>query len=622
MVGHPPEGLAVALEGDVVDKGAVEVVRHLRAELAQLLARADAHDLAVVGAPDRQRRAPVALARQRPVDVVLEPLAEAPVLDVLGTPVNRLVGGEQLVLDLGRADVPAGLGVVDERRVAAPAVRVGVLVLAGAEEPPGLAQRLDDVGVGLAHVHPRERAGALVEAAVGLDGVVDREPVLRGEPEVVLAEGGPGMHHAGAVLDRDEVAREHRVAALAVVADVREGWLVAQPEERRAGHRLLDLGLVAEDALEERLGEDQAIAVVVRRASGSAGGEGSRYSSADVGDLGIDGDRRVRHQRPGHRGPGEQRDARVVEQRELDVDGRIDRVLVALRHLVARERGAAARAVGDHPVALGEQALRPDLLERPPDGFDVLVRERVVGVVRVDPEADPLGQVVPLIDVAQHRLAALRVELGDAVALDVVLRGEAELPLDLELDREAVAVPAALARDEVPGHRAVAGEDVLEDPGQHVVRARSPVGRGRSLVELERRRSLAAADRLAEDIALTPAREHLLLELGERLGAVHGTVAGHRAVDSRYRSLSLPGRLFSGFGLRQPRRAGEGVGDSGRPGPLSANDLRPILGLAESLSAWPGPRARSRRRRRISRALGPNDLRSGPCAAAGRTGAP
>ena len=41
---------------------------------------------AVRALPDRQRRAPVALARQRPVDVALEPLAEAPVLDVLRVP--------------------------------------------------------------------------------------------------------------------------------------------------------------------------------------------------------------------------------------------------------------------------------------------------------------------------------------------------------------------------------------------------------------------------------------------------------------------------------------------------------------------------------------------------------
>ena len=84
--------------------------------------------VAVLAAPDRQRRAPVALARDRPVDVVLEPLAEAPVLDVLRVPVDGLVGGQQPVAQRRRADVPGRLGVVEQRRAAAPAVRVGVQV--------------------------------------------------------------------------------------------------------------------------------------------------------------------------------------------------------------------------------------------------------------------------------------------------------------------------------------------------------------------------------------------------------------------------------------------------------------------------------------------------------------
>ena len=92
--------------------------------------------LAGLVAPDRQRRAPVALAPERPVDVVLQPAPEAAVLDVLGVPVDGLVGRQQPVLDRGRADVPGRLGVVEQRRAAAPAVRVGVQQALGAEQPP------------------------------------------------------------------------------------------------------------------------------------------------------------------------------------------------------------------------------------------------------------------------------------------------------------------------------------------------------------------------------------------------------------------------------------------------------------------------------------------------------
>jgi hypothetical protein len=74
-------------------------------------------------------------------------------------------------------------------------------------------------------------------------------------------------------------------------------------------------------------------------------------------------------------------------------------------------------------------------------------------VLGVDPERDPLGQRRPVLEELEDRLAALGVELGDAVALDVVLGVEAELLLDRDLDGQAVAVPAALALDVVAAHR-------------------------------------------------------------------------------------------------------------------------------------------------------------------------
>ena len=234
---------------------------------------------------------------------------------------------------------------------------------------------------------------------------------------------------------------------------------------------------------------------------------------------------------------------------------------------------------GHDPVALDEQPLLPDLLERPPDGLHVLVREREVGVVGVDPEADPLGQLVPLVDVAQHGLAAAGVELGDAEALDVVLVGEAELLLDLELHRQAVAVPAGLARHVVALHRLVAREDVLEHAAQDVVRPGPPVRGRRALVEDERRGALAAADRLVEDVALAPALEHLLLELGERLGGVDRAVASHEQSILRARARLTPRGMtfrpdacYTSGRIAEPHPVGPGADggpkcSTGRTGP-------------------------------------------------------
>ena len=101
-----------------------------------------------------------------------------------------------------------------------------------------------------------------------------------------------------------------------------------------------------------------------------------------------------------------QRRRRLGREREAHVDGILGDVLVALRHLVAADRRAAARAVGHDLVALVEQALVPDLPQQPPHRLDVLVGVGVVGVVEVDPEADALGEALPLLEVGGDALAA------------------------------------------------------------------------------------------------------------------------------------------------------------------------------------------------------------------------
>ena len=182
---------------------------------------------------------------------------------------------------------------------------------------------------------------------------------------------------------------------------------------------------------------------------------------------------------------------------------------------MAADRRAAARAVRHDLVALVEQVLVPDLPQQPPDRLDVVVGVGVVGVVQVDPEADALGEALPLLEVRGDALAAQLVELGDAVGLDLPLAVDAEAALDLELDRQAVRVPAGLARHAVAAHRLVAREEVLEDARDDVVRARPAVGRGRPLVEHEDGGVLAALEALLEDAVLLPELEDARVERRE-----------------------------------------------------------------------------------------------------------
>ncbi len=257
---RPVAALALAAPAELVDVGAVEVLGDLARALPDVRDGAGAEALVAVGGialPDRQRRAPVAVARERPVDVALEPLAEAAVLDVLGVPADLLVGRQQPVADLGGLHVPARLRVVEERGVAAPAVRIGVQVGLGTQQLPVGLQRLDDVLVGLLDEAAREVRDPLVEAAAVVDRVLQLDPVLLAEPEVVLTEGDRGVHEPGSLVGGDEVGEQNGVAAGAVVGDVVEGRLVGGAGEGLAGEMREHFGVLAEGVLDSIPGEHE-----------------------------------------------------------------------------------------------------------------------------------------------------------------------------------------------------------------------------------------------------------------------------------------------------------------------------------------------------------------------------
>ena len=213
-----------------------------------------------------------------------------------------------------------------------------------------------------------------------------------------------------------------------------ERRLVARAEDVAPVEALGDPRVLAEHRGQARLGEHEAVL------------------GAHVGEVGRDGERGVREHRPRRRRPRQQAVARAHRAHWLgDGEGHVDRgvldVLVALGDLVRGQGRPAAHAVRHDLVALEQQVLVPHRLERPPHRLDVGRVERAVRVLEVDPVADALGQRGPVLEELEHGVAALLVELGDAVALDVVLGGEAELLLDRDLDREPVTVPAALALD-------------------------------------------------------------------------------------------------------------------------------------------------------------------------------
>ena len=155
------------VDRDRVDPGPVQLLQAVEAgrrALAQLLLRGDDVHVPVRAEPERQRQAPVALARDAPVAHVAQPVLHA-LAEVRRRPLDGGVGVDHRLADLVAADEPLVDDAEDQLRAAAPAVRVAVLVGLLADEPAAALEVLGD------------EVGHLVRAVAGeLAIALDEEP--------------------------------------------------------------------------------------------------------------------------------------------------------------------------------------------------------------------------------------------------------------------------------------------------------------------------------------------------------------------------------------------------------------------------------------------------------------
>ena len=410
-------------------------------------------------------------------------------------------------------------------------------------QQPALIQVGHDLGVGVLDELAREGI-VPCDDALQVHGLHEVQALLPSQPQVLVAEGRRNVDDARPVLHGHEVGGDH------------PGSEVTLPVRRRQDARLepADPGAEIGGSIQRRVAQPHQIAARQRGDYGEflpdvvlhqGGGESDALLAFVVFNLhdgifgiGVNSEGGVARQCPRRSCPCQQvcgriagvegrRDCRPIGRgidAELDEHRRVRRVLlVAEGQLVGAEAGDAAGAVGSAPHALVQQATVPQGFEYPPPRLDVVVFEGDIRVVHVHPEADPVGHFLPLADVAEDALAALLVELLDAVFLDVALAGEAQLLLYAELDWQAVGIPAALAEHLVALHRLVAAHHVLEDAGQDVVNAGAAVGSGRPVVEHEARRALPLRAGAAEHIAFLPVLQDTGVQFGKADSAGNGT---------------------------------------------------------------------------------------------------
>ena len=327
---------------DVIDIRAMQLdIRiDIMAELQQLFAAADDVHMAALTGPDRQRRAPVALAGKAPVDDVIQEVAHAAFLDVVRHPVDGAVVAHQLVVHGGHLDEPALAGVVDERRIAAPAERIIVLKLRRFNQQAAFLQVGQHELVRILDEHARP-LGLVGQAALRIHQLHERQVVFAAHTRVVLAERRGDVNDAGAVAHGDIAVADDVVELCALALHFVER-LILDVFQCAALHRLHDNGLfflAAEDGLHQRARHIVGVAL-----------EGQLH----IVLVRVDAQRDVAGQRP--RGGRPRGEVGVLRALHLEAHNRgsLLHALVALRHFVAGKRGAAARAVRHDLVALVE----------------------------------------------------------------------------------------------------------------------------------------------------------------------------------------------------------------------------------------------------------------------------
>ena len=409
-------------------------------------------------------------------------------------------------------------------------MRVAVLVGELFEQKPLLFQERDDALVRLFDEHARKVGDGGFEAAALVHHVHDGQAVLLPDAVVVLAEGGRDVHDARAVGQGDvpvahDVVRLFAVAALGigeerfvfaalVFAPLLHGERCIRPLFEQRGH--------------ERLREHVA-----------------RAGRLDLGVvlLRVDAQRDVGRERPRRGRPGEE--IRIFKSlaSEADEDGRLFHVLVSLRDLVRRERGAAARAVRHDLVPLVQEALFPDLFERPPHGLDVLVVVGDVRVLHVRPVADAFGHALPFALVLPHALLALLDKGLDAVLFNILLAVHAEQFFDLQLDGQAVRIPARLAQDVAALHRLVARDDVLHHAREDMPDVRLAVRRRGTVVEGKFFAPFALLHALFEHAVFVPEVDDFLFAFDEVEGSVYLFIRLFLHIETLHKAENAPFRL-------------------------------------------------------------------------------
>jgi len=133
---------------------------------------------------------------------------------------------------------------------------------------------------------------------------------------------------------------------------------------------------------------------------------------------------------------------------------------------------------------IDEVALK-EIVEDPPDALDVVVGERDVRMVQIDPVAHQFRHFPPQLFIAEHGIAAVGAEFLQAIFFHGAFIFQTELLFHLDLHGQAMRVPPGFTLHLIAGHGLVSADRVLEGAGHHVMDAGFAIGGGGSFKKYE-----------------------------------------------------------------------------------------------------------------------------------------
>ena len=368
-------------------------------------------------------------------------------------------------------------------------------------------QYIDHHIVGLPHEQATDQRRAGDELAVVADRVVGRQIVFLADKVVVQAVRRRGMHQPGTRFQRDMLAADDRHGALMERVLQRQHFqccTFAMPN--RFAAQLITLQATFHQLRNQQqitfAGLDQAVLMLGMHAHRLIGGQ------------------RPRRGGPDHRiyaGIARQRHAERLFQRVpvLDLEAHVDRgrSLVLIFHFCLGQCRLAIQAPVHRLASLVQIAALVDAAERAHDvglGLEVHRQVRMIPVAQ-HAEADEV-LLLPLdllLGIGAAQLAELRRRNRLAVFF-----------LHLQLDRQAVAIPARHIGRVETRQRLALDDDVLENFVHRMADMDVAVRIRRAVVQDEFRLTLPGRADFLVALLRLPARHHLRLALGE--------VAAHR----------------------------------------------------------------------------------------------